>query len=72
MLLVSQNPILLALREHIAWDAEHGPEEDMELTPLEQWEHWLKWGDQEVTDDPAAIKLAEQVVFRLAAISRMR
>lgn len=66
------NPILLAFREHVIWDEEFGPEEDMELSVLDQWVHWMTYGDQEVSDDPEDIQHAEQVIFRLAHCRKLR
>lgn len=62
------NPILVAFREHVMDYVNNGMQDtdpDMKLDPLEQWCHWLHWGDQEVSDDRAHIEHAERVIFGL-------
>lgn len=61
------NPLLVRFREHEA--SGNDPEETV-LTPLEEWLHWMHWGDQEVTDDEDAIEHAHKVFKRLAAFRR--
>jgi hypothetical protein len=62
------NPILQAFREHVMDYVQNGMQDsdpDMKLDPLDQWCHWLQWGDQEVSDNRAHIEHAERVIFGL-------
>lgn len=63
------NDILAAFRDHLLWHKQHGPEQDMALSPLDQWVAWLQNGDQGVTDDEDMIRHAEQVIFRLGKLT---
>lgn len=56
------NPILFAMRLHKLFP-DNEPENQMPV--IDQWAHWMQHGDQEVSDDPAHIRHAEQIIGRL-------